>query len=167
MRIAKGLRLPSVDLVGDYGRHAGAGLDGEEGRWSAGIHVSMNIFNSGLIAAKVAGARAKRDAAALALNGLRLKAEFQVYAALSSLREAGARIALAGKARMTAAEAYKIETLLYRKGTGTVTDLLKAQAAWWQAKAQYIRALFDRQQAVTALRLATAVIRPDGQSDGS
>ncbi len=160
LKIAKGLRLPSVDLVGDYGRHAGSGLDGAEGRWSAGIHVSMNIFSSGLISAEVARARAKLDAAVLALHGLRLKAESQVYAALSSLREAGARIELAGKARMTAAEAYKIETLRYRKGTGTVTDLLKAQAAWWLAKAKYIRALFDRQQAVTALRLATAVIRP-------
>jgi len=48
---------------------------------------------------------------------------------------------------MTAGEAYKIETLRYRKGTGTVTDLLQAQAAWWTAKARYIRALFDRQQA--------------------
>ncbi|VAW36969.1 hypothetical protein MNBD_DELTA04-355 [hydrothermal vent metagenome] len=166
LKIAKGLRLPSVDLVGDYGRHAGSGLDGEEGRWSAGIHVSLNIFNSGLIAAKVAGAMAKRAAAAEALKGLVLKAESQVYAALSSLREAGARITLADQARITAGEAYKIETLRYRKGTGTVTDLLKAQAAWWRAKAQYIRALFDRQQAVTALRLATAVIRPAGQSAG-
>jgi len=166
LKIAKGLRLPSVDLVGDYGRHAGSGLDGAEGRWSAGIHVSLNIFNSGLISAEVARARAKRDAAAEALNGLMLKAESQVYAALSSLREAGARIALAGKARMTAGEAYKIETLRYRKGTGTVTDLLKAQAAWWLAKAQYIRALFDRQQAVTALRIATAVTRPAERSAG-
>ncbi len=165
-QIARGLRLPSVALVGDYGRHAGAGLDGEEGRWSAGIHVSLNIFNSGLISAEVARAMAKRDAAAEALKELALKAESQVYAALSSLREAGARIDLAGKARMTAGEAYKIETLRYRKGTGTVTDLLQAQAAWWTAKARYIRALFDRQQAVTALRLATGVIRPAGRSGG-
>ncbi|NOX24783.1 MAG: TolC family protein [Deltaproteobacteria bacterium] len=157
---ARGLRLPNVELVGDYGRHAGSGFDGGEGRWSAGIRLSLNIFNGGLISAKEARARAKRDAAAEALKRLTLKAESQVYAALSLLREAGARIALAGKARITAAEAYKIETLRYRNGTGTVTDLLKTQAAWWQAKAQYIRALFDRQQAVTALRLAVGVIRP-------
>ncbi len=156
----RGLRLPNVDLVGDYGRHAGSGFDGDEGRWSAGIRLSLNIFNGGLISAKVARAKAKRDAAAEALRRLTLKAESQVYAALSSLREAAARIILAAKARTTAAEAYKIETLRYRQGTGTVTELLKAQAAWWQARAQYIKALFDRQQAVTALRLATAVIRP-------
>ncbi|HDZ76225.1 MAG TPA: TolC family protein, partial [Desulfobacteraceae bacterium] len=101
-----------------------------------------------------------------ALKGLVLKAESQVYAALSSLREAGARITLAGQARLTAAEAYKVETLRYKKGTGTVTDLLQAQAAWWTAKALYIRALFDRQQAVTALRLATAVTWPAGPSGG-
>lgn len=166
LQIARGRRLPSVDLVGDYGRHAGAGLDGEEGRWSAGIHVSVNIFNSGLISAEVAGAMAKRDAAAEALKGLVLKAESQVYEALSSLREAGARIELAGQARLTAGKAYKVETLRYRKGTGTVTDLLQAQAAWWAAKARYIRALFDRQQAVTALRLATAVTRTAGQNGG-
>ncbi|MFW8602337.1 TolC family protein [Desulfobacterota bacterium M19] len=162
LKIARGLRLPNVNLVGDYGRHAGAGLDGDEGRWSAGIHLSLNIFSSGLISAKVARARAKLDAAAEALKELRLRAESQVYAALSSLREAGARIGLAAQARTTAAEAYKIEALRYRKGTGTVTDLLRAQAAWWQAKASYIRAMFDRQQALTALRLATAVIMPAG-----
>ncbi len=156
LRITKGLRLPDVDLVGDYGRHAGAGLDGEEGRWSAGIHLSVNIFNSGLIAAKVAKAKAKRDAAAAALKRLTLKAESQVYAALSSLREANTRISLAAEARRTAGEAYRIEALRYRKGSSTVTDMLKAQAVWWLARAQYIRALFDRQQAATALRLATA-----------
>ncbi len=167
LRIARGLRLPDVDLVGDYGRHAGSGLGGGEGRWSAGLHLSLNIFNGGLIAAKEARARAKRQAAAEALKRLTLRAESQVYAALSLLREAGARMALAGKARITAAEAYKIESLRYRKGTGTVTDLLKAQGAWWLARAQYIKALFDRRQAVTALRLAAGVIRPRKMADSN
>jgi len=166
LKIAKGLKLPSVALVGDYGRHAGSGLDGEEGRWSAGIHVSLSIFNGGLISAKIARARARRDAAEEALKGLVLKAESEVYSSLSSLREAGARIVLAGKARMTAAEAYKIEALRYREGAATVTDLLKAQAAWWVAKAQYRRAMFDRQKAMTALRLATATIGPGARTVG-
>ena len=159
LQIARGRRMPNVDLVGDYGRHAGSGLDGEEGRWSAGIHLSMNIFNGGLISAEVARVRAKRQADVEALQRLRLTAESQVYAALSSLREAGAGIALAGEARMTAAAAYKIEALRYRKGTGTVTDLLKSQAAWWLTRAQYIKSLFDRQRALTALRLAAGAIR--------
>ncbi len=155
---AKGARLPAVDLVADYGRRAGSGLEGDEEVWSAGLSVTLNLFSGGALAAKVSEAREKELAAKKRYEALLLQAESEVLAARSALEEAGARLRMARKAEETAKEAFRIEKIRYRVGTGSVTDLLAAQAAWRNARARSIGALYDRVRAVTAFRLATGAI---------
>ncbi len=67
---------------------------------------------------------------------------------------------LSRKVQKSAKEAFRIEKLRYEKGAGTVRELLKAQAAWQSARAQYIRALFDIHTALNAVKLATGSILP-------
>ncbi len=155
---AKGLRLPGLELFGDYGRRAGSGFEGNEEVWSAGINLSLNIFSGGSISAKIAEAQARVMAARKRLKALRLETRSQVLSALSALKEAEARLVLSRKAQKSAEEAFRIEKLRYEKGAGTVTDLLKAQAAWQTAKAQLTQALYDKMAAITAIRLSTGTI---------
>jgi len=155
---AKGLRLPTLELFGDYGRRAGSGFEGNEEVWSAGVNLSLNIFSGGSISAKIAEAQAKVMAAQKRLNALRLEARYQLLSALSALREAEARLILSRKVQESAEEAFRIEKLRYERGAGTVTDLLKAQAAWQTAKAQLTKALYDKMAAITAVRLSTGTI---------
>ncbi len=63
IKIAEAQNMPSVNLVGDYGRRAGWGLNSDQEVWSAGIQVSLNIFNGGITSAKIAQAEAKLAAA--------------------------------------------------------------------------------------------------------
>ncbi len=155
LKAAKALHLPSLELVGDYGRRAGWGFTGDEEVWSLGINLNLNIFSGGAISAKVAQAQARLAAARQRLRSLRLQASSQILSAISSFKEAVARLELSRSVQDTAYEAYRIEKLKYEKGAGTVTDMLKAQAAWDQAKDSMIRALYDRVSALTALRLYT------------
>ncbi len=155
LRATKDLHLPSLELVGDYGRRAGWGFTGDEEVWSLGINLSLNLFNGGSISARVAQTEAKLIAAKERLRSLDLQAKSQVLSALSALKEARARLELSKSVQNTAREAFRIESLKYEKGAGTVTDMLKAQAVWTQAKVSLVKALYDKVSAITALRLYT------------
>ncbi len=153
-----GYHLPSVDLVGDYGRRAGSGFDGNEEVWTGGVEVSFNIFSGGSIDARVRQARAKLLAAQEMLRHTRLTALTEVENALSDLREARKRYAVAEKSVETARETWRIEELKYRTGAGTVTDSLLSQSAWSQAEAARLAALYQYQAAQVAYELATGSV---------
>ncbi len=164
VRQAMGYHLPSVDLVGDYGRRAGSGFAGDEEVWTGGIQLSLNIFSGGSAEAGVRQARAKLLAAEERLRNTRLNAMTEVASAISSLREAKARYRVAEKNLTTAKETWRIEDLKYKAGAGTITDSLLAQSAWFQAEAGKLLALYEYHAAKVAWRLATGVIDSDYQA---
>jgi len=158
LKIAEGRNLPSIELVGDYGKRAGSGGKGDEEVWSGGVSMNLNLFSGGTLSAQVAQARARLVAARENVRQARLNARTEVMHAVSNVREAKHRFEVAVSARKTAKETYRIEELRYRKGAGTVTDSLLAQAAWLSARADELAALFDMQKAVVDYRLATGTI---------
>ncbi len=163
VREAMGYHLPDVDLVGDYGRRAGSGFDGDEEVWQGGVEVSFNIFSGGSIEAQVRQARAKLLAAKEQLRHSRLNALTQIDNALSDLRETRKRYLVAMTSLSTAKETWRIEELKYRTGAGTVTDSLLAQSAWFQAEAATLGALYQYHSAKVGYRLALGVIDADYQ----
>ncbi len=167
VRQAIGYHLPSVDLVGDYGRRAGSGFEGDEEVWTGGIQLSMNIFSGGSAEAGVRQARAKLLAAEERLRNTRLNAMAEVASAISSLREARARYMVAEKNLSTAKETWRIEDLKYKAGGGTITDSLLAQSAWFQAEAGKLLALYEYHAAKVAWRLSTGIIDSDYQENHS
>ncbi len=163
VREAIGYHLPSVDLVGDYGRRAGSGFDGDEEVWQGGIEVSFNLFSGGSIEAQVRQARAKLLAAEERLRHARLNALAQIDNAISDLRETENRYRGAMTSLATAKETWRIEELKYRTGAGTVTDSLLAQSAWFQAEADTLGALYQYHAARVGYLLALGVIDEDYQ----
>ncbi len=155
IRYEKGLHLPRLDLVGDYGRRAGSGFDGDEEVWSAGVVLGINIFSGGVISARVREAEAKYLAARNRYEHLRLTAYKEVKNAISRIIEAKKRIKAARSALKSSRESFRIERLKYETGAGTVTDSLLSQAAWLRSKAQVARALFDSERAMMDFKLAT------------
>lgn len=158
VKIARGAHLPSLDLVGDYGRRAGSGLEGNEEVWSAGVSLTLNLFSGGTISSQVREAKHRLMAARENLRATRLRAQAEVLQAVSSLKEAEHRLILARTAKKTAAESYRIEELRYKTGAGTVTDVLLAQAAWLNAQTSELAAIYDHQAAAVSYRLATGKI---------
>ncbi len=158
VKSAKSLHLPSLALVGDYGRHAGSGLKGNEEVWSFGINLNLNLFSGKTITAKIAQAQSKLLEAKNNLKGLEDEAYFQVVNAISLLKESLERENLAKSVQRTAYEAFRIEKLKYTKGAGTISDVLKAQAEWNRAKASLLKALYDEVAAIIAYQLHTGTI---------
>ncbi len=161
IKMAKAQNLPSLELLGDYGRRAGWGLNENKEVWSVTLQLSFNIFSGGSISASISEAQARLLSLESRLKDLRLKAKSQILSAISNLNEAISRIELAKQARKTAKEAFRIQSLKYETGAGTVTDMLKAQAAWANAQANFVQALFDRQRAIVAVELASGRILSD------
>jgi outer membrane protein TolC len=158
VKYATGYHLPSVGLVGDYGRRSGSGFDGDEEVWQGGVEVSFNIFSGGSAEAGVRQARAKLLAAEERLRHARLKAMTELKNAASSLRETGKRFHVAEKNLATARETWRIEDLKCRTGAGSITDSLLAQSAWFQAEAGTLGALYEYQAARVAWQLAAGTI---------
>lgn len=155
IRYQKGLHLPRLDLVGDYGRKAGSGFEGDEEQWSAGLVVSLNIFSGGVISSKVKEAEERYLASRNRYENLRLSAIKEVMHAISEMKEASKRLQAARSALKAAKESFRIEEVRYRTGVGTVTDSLLSQSAWLRARANVYRALFDCEKALMDFRLAT------------
>ncbi|OCC16014.1 Outer membrane protein [Dissulfuribacter thermophilus] len=158
VRLEKGLNLPTIDIVGDYGRRAGGGFEGSEEVWSAGINLGLNIFSGGVISARIREAKERVIAARERLRHTRLLAKREIKSAIASITEAKKRVEAAKAALKSAKESYRIEELKYQAGAGTVTDTLLAQSAWLQARANVLRALFDLKRARADLALSTGTI---------
>lgn len=167
VRLAQGYHLPDIDLVGDYGRRAGSGFNGDEEVWQGGLELSFNIFSGGSVAAGVGKARAKLVAARERLRSARLSALTQLKNSLSALRETEERYRVAETSLSTAKETWRIEDLKYRTGAGTVTDSLLAQSAWFQAEAAALGALYQYQQARVDYLLAMGTIDADYKKDSA
>ena len=165
LRYAKGGHLPSLDLVGDYSRHAGSGLKYDEEVWTGGVAVTMNIFSGGTISAKVQQAASKLQAAERRLQNQRLKVRKEVLDAISRIREARHLHRVARTTVDTAKETYRIEKLKYESGAGSITDMLLAQAQWQNALANEVSARFLIQKAGVELRLALGLmdVKEDNQ----
>ncbi len=159
IRFEKGLHLPFVDLVGDYGRHAGSGFDGDEEVWSAGVRVGLNIFSGGVISARVRQAEERYLAARNRYEHLRLTAIRQALNAISEIREASQRLSAARLSLKSARESFRVEKLKYETGAGNVTDSLLSQAAWFQAEADVHRALYDLLHAEMDYKFSTGRVK--------
>ncbi len=159
IRFEKGLHLPFVDLVGDYGRHAGSGFEGDEEIWSAGVKVGLNIFSGGVISARVRQAEERYLAARNRYEHLRLTAIRQALNAISEIREARQRLFAARLSLKSARESFRIEKLKYETGAGSVTDSLLSQAVWFQAEANVHKAFYDLLHAEMDYKFATGRVK--------
>ena len=158
VKLAFGEHLPNIDIFTNYGRRAGSGFHHSEEVWEAGIRLKLNIFSGGTISARVAEKKAKLLAEREHLRALELSAKNEIANALSLISQAKEELAHLDAARKTAKEAFRVESLKYRTGAGTVTDMLLAQAAWAQAEADYLGALYRLASAFVEYQRATAQI---------
>lgn len=111
--------------------------------WAIGIGVSMNVFDSGVTAAKVQNARAGVVKAEETYRQTTENVLLDVRSNYLSLREAEKRISTTFVAVSKAEEDFHIAQVRYQAGVGTNTDVIDAQVALTQAKTNYVQALYD------------------------
>jgi outer membrane protein TolC len=158
---ARAERWPTLSLVGSFGglwaagdttRQPGASNSEDVG--SAGLSLSVPLFEGGRIDADVRRERANLAAAQEGLRGLELQIRLEVQTALLNVNSSLERVRATEKAIEQAQESLRIEQEKYELGKGSITDVLDAQSALLDSQTNYYRALADYDTALAQLRLA-------------
>lgn len=159
VRIARSERLPQIHL---NSRYLAATGDTETFRidsdGTVGISLSVPLFTSGVISARIGQAEAELARAREELRQQQLTISLEVERAYLTLLEAQERQKTAEAALAEAREALRIEQMKLQLGKGIVEDLLDAQAAELQAETNLFRALADANIAQAELRRAVGNI---------
>lgn len=136
---------------------------GHEGsKWSAGVEVRMNVFDSGVTKSNVAAAKADLMSAKESYRQFKDTVQLEVRRSYFNLREAEKRITTAQVAVAKAEEDYHIECVKYEAGVGTNTDVLDAQVALTRARNNFNTALYDYNTSKAALQTAIGIAaRPE------
>lgn len=146
--IARGALLPSLSAQAGYGIRSDLSGEYEPGG-SAGVSLSIPLFEGGGNAAKVDEERALLAAWQKRMEALRLRINAEIETAMLDIVTARERLVSARSAIKAAEEGLRIENVKYEQGKGTISEVLDAQA-------ELLAARTDRDEAVTALRIAHA-----------
>ena len=142
-QIANGGNLPQVAVTGSNAWSKDKFPGGDRDNWTVGVGVSLNVWDYGVTAAKVAAAKANVVKAQETYRQTVDSVQLAVRSDYLGLREAEKRIGTASVAVSQAEEDYRIAVIRYQAGVGTKTDVIDASVALTQAKNNYIQALYD------------------------
>jgi outer membrane protein TolC len=156
-RRARAAFLPDLALAGRYAVYGaeGAAFSGE---WQGGVQLSWPVFTGGQRLAASDRARAEQAAARQSLRLAELEVETALDRALAALAEADAR----ERALDTAVDQYEavvaVERLALDEGAGVQADLLSAQSALLETRAERSSARHARASALIELARLTGVL---------
>lgn len=160
--IARGARLPSVDLTGNYYLERSGGTL-EDVNWDVQVALTVPLYTGGAIQSQVREAVSQRTQAELAASQVTRLAEQEIRAAYQSVALDQAQLNALERATDSARQNYEALTREYRLGLVTNLDVLQALTAYQENQ----RAL-DRVRYATKLdylRLQAAAVRrplPEG-----
>ncbi len=162
LRIAKGARLPEVDLSANaweaHGNRTGGPIRSWEPDSQIMLSVSIPLFTGGTLSAQVHQQRAKLNEMDDRLTSLKQQVRWEVTRAYAELHAAQVKVDAARAGVRSADEAFRVERQKAAVGTGTVTDLLDAQAADLSAQTSFYQAQAGVRVAVARVELATGVL---------
>ncbi|MDD3814200.1 MAG: TolC family protein, partial [Desulfocapsaceae bacterium] len=135
--------------------NAGAGYSGDvdtmdEG-WSAGIAITVPIFNGHLTRHQIGEAQANADILAANVTALQQSIHKDVQQSYLNLQEAEERIAVTQLTIEQAKENSRIASGRYSAGVGSPIEVTDADILLVQAKADHIQALYDYRIAQTSI----------------
>ena len=151
---AKSGSRPTVSLFGSYGSRSNSDGD-QDDIGSAGVLMTLPVFDGGLVDAKVETERAVLAASRDRLKKLELQIRREIETALLDIRSSKERINAARQSLNQAKESLRIEQLKYRLGSGSILDVLDAQSALLQSETNHTRARVDSRVAMARLQLVT------------
>jgi len=159
---AKAGHWPSINLVGTYGvrnapspENIGRNTETTGDVGFIGLLVTVPLFEGGRVSAKVSEETAALAAARERLKKLELQIRQETETAALDVLSNTARINATEKSIEQAKESFRIESLKYDLGKGSITDVLDAQSAQLEAETTYYRALIDYHISTARLKLAT------------
>jgi outer membrane protein len=162
--VARASRLPSLLLNGDAGRTYTSTFPqgGNHYAVSLGLRIPLFAGFSRLYDQREAVALA--DAAAARANALGQQVTFQVFSSYHSLQTATRRVATTEDLVNSAEQSNEVALARYRAGVGSVLDLLSAQSALADARAQQVLARLEWNTSLAQLAHDAGVLDARGGS---
>ncbi len=152
--IARGAFAPSISAQAGYGIRTDMAGEYEPGG-SAGLSLSVPLFEGGRNGAGLQEKRAMLDAQQNRMHALRLRIATEIETVVLNINAARERIEIARMGIEAAKEGLRIEKIKYEQGKGTISEVLDAQAELLEAQTNYDEAYGALLIACAQLQLAT------------
>lgn len=132
--------LPWLSVSGSAGRTWTGGEDGYRDRGTGSLVLNLPLFGGFSGRHDLARARAEAEAAAERARGLRQQVVYEVFVSHSDFLTATERVRTVGELLASATRSGEVAAGRYREGVGDILDLLSAQRALAEARAQDVSA---------------------------
>jgi outer membrane protein TolC len=160
--LARASLLPSLNLSATTGRTYAPTIPNGANSYNIALGLSIPIFNGFSRQYDLREARYQAEAASARTETLRQQVVFQVFSAYYTLQTATRRVRTAEDLLASAEQSNEVALARYKAGVGTVLDLLAAQRALANARAQYVDARLEWSVSLAQLAHDAGVLDPKG-----
>jgi outer membrane protein TolC len=160
--VARASRLPSLVLNGSGGRTYTTTLPNGGNNYTVSLGLRVPIFAGFSRLYDQRQAAAEADAAAARTNLLGQQVAYQVFSSYYALRTAARRVGTTQDLIASAEQSNQVALGRYKAGVGSVLDLLSAQTALADARAQQVLARLQWNTSLAQLAHDAGVLDPRG-----
>jgi outer membrane protein len=161
---ARANRLPSLVLNGTGGRTYTTNLPQGGNNYTVSLGLRIPLFAGFSRIYDERQAMAQADAAAARADLLGQQVVFQVFSSYHALQTAARRVRTAGDLMTSAQQSSEVALGRYRAGVGSVLDLLSAQTALADARAQQVLARLEWNTSLAQLAHDAGILDVHGGS---
>ncbi len=163
--IARAVRLPALTATGTTGFTDVVNRAGGGSNYSIGLGLQVPVFNGFGREYLQKQAQYDADAAAALQRSLEQQVTYQVFSAYYALQTATRRVQTANDLVASAAQSTEVALARYKAGVGTVLDLLAAQSAFADARAQVVQSRLAWHTSLAQLAHDAGALDPKGGTD--
>lgn len=164
VRVARAAELPSLALGGNAGRTYSNPPTFAGPSYTISLGLSVPIFNGFSHQYDVAAARAQADAVSSLADQTRQQVITEVFVSYYALQTAEQRVATADDLLVSAQQSAQVAAGRYREGVGSIIDLLTAQTALANARAQQVQSRWQWYTSLAQLARDAGVLGVHGDA---
>jgi outer membrane protein len=164
IRVAKSRELPSLTLGGNAARTYSQPPVFAGPSYGLTLGLSIPLFNGFSRQYDVAAARAQAEAISALADQTRQQVVTQVFVSYYALQTAEQRVATADDLLASAQQSVEVATGRYREGVGSIIDLLTAQTALANARAQQVQSRWQWYTSLAQLARDAGVLGVHGDT---
>ena len=162
--VARGAALPSLVVSGSTAETYFFNKPPSGNSYSATIGLQIPLFSGWSQIYDVRAASSAARAAEERRKGIEQQVTFQVFDSYYALRTASQRVRTSGDLLASATQSEQVSLGRYKAGAGSLLDLLTAQTALAEARAQVIQARFTWYTSLAQLAHDAGILGLDGRS---
>ena len=164
VRVARAAELPSLNLTGNGARTYSSPSTFAGPSYTVALGVSLPIFNGFSHQYDVAAARAQADAFSALADQTRQNVVTQVFVSYYALQTAQQKVSTADDLLASAEQSAQVAAGRYREGVGSIIDLLTAQSALANARAQQVQSRWQWYTSLAQLARDAGVLGVHGDT---